>query len=51
MTVKQAGLDLQDPTKKTPENCTEYRVITGYLVAALSVQDEFNTTYHSAYLQ
>ena len=47
--VKQAGLDLLDPTKPAPENWTASCVITSRLVAALRVQEE--TTDHSACLQ
>ena len=43
LTVKQAGLDLPDPTLKAPENWTESCVIIGHLVAALRGQVEFRT--------
>ena len=33
--VKQALLDLSNPTKTSPENWTTYFFITGHLVAAL----------------
>ena len=38
--VKQAGLDLPDPTLTAPENRTASCVITGHLVAALRGQVE-----------
>ena len=44
--VKQAGLDLPDPSQTAPENCTESCVITGHLVSALRGQVEFRTEYH-----
>ena len=48
--VKQAGLDLPDPTQTAPENWTASCVITGHLVAALRGQVEFQTADHSACL-
>ena len=49
--MKQAGLELPDPTKKSPENWTASCVITGNLVAALRGQEEFRTADHSACIQ
>ena len=49
--VKQAGLDLPDPTNTGPENWMLSCVITGHLVAAFKVQEDFSTTDHSSYLQ
>ena len=48
MTVKQSVLALTDPTLTSPENWTESCVITGYIVAALRGQVEFQTADHSA---
>ena len=48
--VKQAGLDLPDPTLAAPENWMASFVLTGHLVAALRVQVEFRTADHSACL-
>ena len=44
--VKQAGLDLSDPSQTAPENWTASCVITGHLVAALRGQVEFRTEDH-----
>ena len=41
--VKQAGLDLPDPTMAAPENWMASCILTGHLVAALRVQVEFRT--------
>ena len=49
--VKQAGMDLPDPTLTAPENWTTYCVITGHLVVVLRGQVEFRTADHSACLQ
>ena len=49
--MKQAGLSLLDPTKKSPENWTMSCVITGHLVTALRGQEEFRKENHSTYLQ
>ena len=46
--MKQAGLALTDQTKMAPENWTESCVITGHLVAAIMVQEEFRTANRSA---
>ena len=46
--VKQAGLDVLDPTMTASENWTASCVITGHLVAALRVQVEFRMVDHSA---
>ena len=48
--VKQALLALPYLTKTSSENWTASCVITGHLVAALRVQEEFQTVYHSACL-
>ena len=45
--VKQAGFSLPDLTLTDPENWTASYVIIGHLVAALRVQVEFWTSYHS----
>ena len=50
MPVKQAGLDLPDPTQTAPENWTASCVIIGHLVAALRGLVEFRTADHSACL-
>ena len=47
LSVKQAILDLPEPTQTAPENCKASCVITGHLVAALRGQVEFLTAYHS----
>ena len=49
--MKQAFLDLSDPTNMAPENWTSFCVITGNLVAALRGQEEFRTENRAAYLQ
>ena len=49
--VKQAGLELHDPTRMSPENCTASCVTTGHLVPALRGQEEFRTADHSVCLQ
>ena len=49
--VKQAGLDLPDPSQTAPENWTASYVITGHLVVALRGQVDFRTADHSACLQ
>ena len=49
--MKQAGLDLPDPTKMASENWMMSCVITGHLVAALREQEEFRTEDNSTYLQ
>ena len=49
--AKQAGLALPEPSQTSPENWTEYCVITGHLVAALRGQVEFRTSDHSACLR
>ena len=49
--VKQAVLDLPDPSQTAPENWTASCVITGHLVAALRGYVEFQTADHSACLQ
>ena len=46
LTVKQAGLDLTDPTQTAPENWMAPCVITGHLVAELRGQVEFRTADH-----
>ena len=51
LTVKQAGLALPDPTKRSPDIWKASCVITGHLVAVLRGQEEFRTADHSAYLQ
>ena len=51
LTVKQAGLDLPDPTQTAPGNWTVPCVITTHLVAALRGQAEFRTVDHSACLR
>ena len=48
--MKQMGLALPDPTKTAPENWTAPCVITGHLVAVLTVQEEYRTTDHSTCL-
>ena len=48
--VKQAGLDLSDPSQTAPENWMASCVIAGHLVAALRRQVDFRTAYHSACL-
>ena len=48
--VKQAGLELPDPSKTDPENWTASCVITGHLVASLRGQVEFRTADHCSCL-
>ena len=48
--MKQAVLDLPDPTNTSPGNWTVSSVITGHLVASLRGQEEFRTADHAAYL-
>ena len=49
--VKQAGLDLPDPTLTSPENWTASFVVTGHRIAALRGWVEFRTADHSACLR
>ena len=49
--VKQAGLDLPDPSETAPDYGTASCIITGHLVAALRGQVEFRTADHSACLR
>ena len=49
--VKQAVLNLPDPSQTAPENWTASCVITGHAVAALRGQVEFRTADHSDFLQ
>ena len=49
--MKQAVLALPYPTNTDPENCTAYFVITGHIVAALRVQEEFRRADQSYYLR
>ena len=51
LSVKQAGLDLPDPTKTAPENWMASCVITGHLVAALRGHEVFKTADHLACLR
>ena len=51
LTVKQAGLDLPDPTNTAPENWTASCVITGNLIAALRGQEELRTTDYTAFIR
>ena len=51
MTVKPAGMALPEPTKTTPENWMASCIITGYLVAALRIQEEFRKTDHATYMR
>ena len=46
--VKQAGLDLPDPTHTAPDNWQASCVITGHLVSALRGQVTFRIAYHAA---
>ena len=48
--VKQAGMDIPDPTLTAPENWQASCVITGHLVSALRGQVPFRTADHAAYL-
>ena len=50
LSVKQAGLDLPDPTITSLENWTASCVITGYLLVVLRGQVEFRTADHLACL-
>ena len=49
--VKQAGMDLPDPTQTAPENWQASCVITGHLMSALRGQVPFRTTDHAACLR
>ena len=49
--VKQAGLDLTDPTQTAPDNWQVSCVITGHLVSALRGQVLFQTADHAACLR
>ena len=51
LSVKQAILDIPEPTLASPENRTATCVITGHLVAVLRVQVKFRTEDYSAYLR
>ena len=51
LSVKQARLELPDPTLTAPEKWTASCVITGHIVTALRGQLEFWTADHSACLQ
>ena len=48
--VKQAGLTLPKPTNTAPEKWMASCAITGHLVVALRVQEEFRTADHLDYL-
>ena len=50
LSVKQAGLDLPDPTRTSPDNWQASCVITGHLVSALRGQVPFRTADHAACL-
>ena len=49
--VKQAGLDLPNPSQTAPENWTATCIIKGHLVASSRGQVEFWTTDHSVCLR
>ena len=51
MAVKQVGLDLPDPSHKSPENWTASCVITGHLAIELRGQVEFRMADYSACLR
>ena len=49
--VKQTGLTLPDPRLMDPENWTASCVITGNIVAALMLQDEFKMENHAEFIR
>ena len=49
--MKQTGMELPYLTKTAPENWMASFVITGHLIAALRVQEEFQMADHSGSLQ
>ena len=51
VSVKQAVIELPDPTKTAPKNWTASCVITGHIVAALRGQKEFRTSDHAVYMR
>ena len=49
--MKQAELELSDPKKMAPDNWAAFCVITGHLVTALRVREDYRTDNHGAILR